>query len=103
LEVSDENAGLYILISDLYAMVGRWDDAINIRRLVRERNVKKNKGFSTIKVDEPLARTGSFFLQGKLQWERHKVRPIDNGILWQVKAPPEMKIVSWRLAHKSEK
>jgi hypothetical protein len=42
-------------------MVGRWDDAINIRRLVRERNVKKNKGFSTIKVDEPLARTGSFF------------------------------------------
>jgi hypothetical protein len=51
------------LISDLYAMVGRWDDVINIRRLVGERNVKKNKGFSTIKVDEHFARTDSFFLK----------------------------------------
>jgi pentatricopeptide repeat protein len=63
LEISDQNAGLYMLISDLYAMVGRWDDVINIRRLVGERNVKKNKGFSTIKVDEHFARTDSFFLK----------------------------------------
>ncbi|GJM92851.1 hypothetical protein PR202_ga09355 [Eleusine coracana subsp. coracana] len=53
LEISDENAGLYMLISDLYAMVGRWDDVVKIRKLVEERDVKKNRGSSSIKVDNP--------------------------------------------------
>ncbi|OEL25829.1 Pentatricopeptide repeat-containing protein [Dichanthelium oligosanthes] len=53
LEISDENAGLYMLISDLYAMGGRWDDAMNIRRLMEEHNVWKNRGLSSIKVDGP--------------------------------------------------
>ena len=42
LEISDENAGLYTLISDLYAMGGRWDNVLKIRRLVEERDVWKN-------------------------------------------------------------
>ncbi|GJN17443.1 hypothetical protein PR202_gb04507 [Eleusine coracana subsp. coracana] len=53
LEISDENAGLYMLISDLYAMVGRWDDVVKVRKLIEERNVKKNRGSSSIKVDNP--------------------------------------------------
>ncbi|RLN22183.1 pentatricopeptide repeat-containing protein [Panicum miliaceum] len=53
LEISDENAGLYMLISDLYAMGGRWDDMMKVRRLMDERNVRKNRGLSSIKVDEP--------------------------------------------------
>nr|AGT16252.1 pentatricopeptide repeat-containing protein [Saccharum hybrid cultivar R570] len=42
LEISDENAGLYMLICDLYAMGGRWDNVLKIRRLVEERDVWKN-------------------------------------------------------------
>jgi ribonuclease HI len=42
LEISDENAGLYMLISDLYAMGGRWDNVLKIRRLVEECDVWKN-------------------------------------------------------------
>ncbi|XP_066309837.1 pentatricopeptide repeat-containing protein At1g33350-like [Miscanthus floridulus] len=42
LEISDENVGLYMLISDLYAMGGRWDNVLKIRRLVEERDVWKN-------------------------------------------------------------
>ncbi|RLM93074.1 pentatricopeptide repeat-containing protein [Panicum miliaceum] len=53
LEISDENAGLYMLISDLYAMSGWWDDMMKVRRLMDERNVRKNRGLSSIKVDEP--------------------------------------------------
>lgn len=39
LEISDENAGLYTLISELYAMGGWWDDVLKIKRLVKERNM----------------------------------------------------------------
>jgi len=53
LEISDENAGLYTLISDLYAMGGRWNDVLKIRRLVEERDVWKNRGFSSVKVEDP--------------------------------------------------
>jgi pentatricopeptide repeat protein len=101
LEISDENVVLYALISDLYAMAGRWDDVINVRRLVEECNMKKNKGLSSIKVDEPLARTDSLFLKASSngkgttsgQWIKGWRK------LWAVKAPQEMKIVLWRFAH----
>ncbi|XP_062223834.1 pentatricopeptide repeat-containing protein At5g15300-like [Phragmites australis] len=53
MEISDENTGLYMLISDLYAMGGRWDDVMKVRNLMEERNVRKNRGMSSIKVDEP--------------------------------------------------
>ncbi|KAL6853502.1 hypothetical protein ACP4OV_019531 [Aristida adscensionis] len=52
MEISDENAGLYMLISDLYAMGGRWDDVMKVRRLMEEHNVRKNRGLSSIRVDE---------------------------------------------------
>ncbi|KAL6616221.1 hypothetical protein ACP70R_038491 [Stipagrostis hirtigluma subsp. patula] len=52
MEISDENAGLYMLISDLYAMGGRWDDVMKVRRLMEEQNVRKNRGLSSIRVDE---------------------------------------------------
>ncbi|TKW17253.1 hypothetical protein SEVIR_5G354300v4 [Setaria viridis] len=53
LGISDENTGLYMLITDLYAMGGRWDGVIKIRRLMQEHNVWKNRGLSSIKVDKP--------------------------------------------------
>ena len=41
-----------MLISDLYAMCGRWDDMMKVRRLMDERNVRKDRGLSSIKVDD---------------------------------------------------
>ncbi|KAJ0982986.1 hypothetical protein J5N97_011241 [Dioscorea zingiberensis] len=46
--VPDEDGGIYTLISDLYAMVGRWSDAERVRMLMDENNVKKNRGSSFI-------------------------------------------------------
>ncbi|WVZ68509.1 hypothetical protein U9M48_017443 [Paspalum notatum var. saurae] len=51
LEISDENTGLYMLICDLYAMGGQWDDVVKVRRLMVERNVWKNIGLSSTEVD----------------------------------------------------
>uniref|UniRef100_J3L4Y0 PROP1-like PPR domain-containing protein n=2 Tax=Oryza brachyantha TaxID=4533 RepID=J3L4Y0_ORYBR len=52
MEIPEENGGLYALISDLYAMGGRWEDVIRVRNLMAERNVRKSRGSSTIRVGE---------------------------------------------------
>ncbi|KAJ0982905.1 hypothetical protein J5N97_011160 [Dioscorea zingiberensis] len=44
----DEDGGIYTLISDLYAIVGRWSDAERVRMLMDENNVRKNRGSSFI-------------------------------------------------------
>ena len=36
-----ENAGYYVLLSNIYAAAGRWDDARKIRVMMREIHVKK--------------------------------------------------------------
>ncbi|KAG8055098.1 hypothetical protein GUJ93_ZPchr0001g29743 [Zizania palustris] len=53
MEIIEENGGLYTLISDLYAMGGRWEDVVRIRRLMEARNVMKTRGLSSIKLGEP--------------------------------------------------
>ncbi|KAH7661967.1 Tetratricopeptide-like helical domain-containing protein [Dioscorea alata] len=44
----DEDGGIYTLISDLYAMVGRWSDAERVRMSMDKNSVKKNRGSSFI-------------------------------------------------------
>ncbi|CAM0883225.1 unnamed protein product [Alopecurus aequalis] len=53
MEISDENRGLYALMSDLYAMGGRWDDVIKVRRLMEDHDVRNNRGLSSIKAGKP--------------------------------------------------
>ncbi|KAL6198752.1 hypothetical protein ACLB2K_028541 [Fragaria x ananassa] len=46
-----ENAGRYILLASMYEDVGRWEDAARVRRLIREKNIKKPTGRSSIEVE----------------------------------------------------
>lgn len=41
------NSGNYVLLSNIYAEQGRWDDAEKLRVLMREKSVKKSPGQST--------------------------------------------------------
>ncbi|KAG0498620.1 hypothetical protein HPP92_003311 [Vanilla planifolia] len=50
-ELDPENSGRYILLANLYSRAGRWDDAANIRRLMNDRGVKKETGWSVIEKD----------------------------------------------------
>ncbi|XP_020585989.1 pentatricopeptide repeat-containing protein At3g03580-like [Phalaenopsis equestris] len=43
-----ENSGYYVLLANMYAEAGRWDEADKIRKLMKSRSVKKNGGFSWI-------------------------------------------------------
>ncbi|XP_004295549.1 PREDICTED: pentatricopeptide repeat-containing protein At3g46790, chloroplastic-like [Fragaria vesca subsp. vesca] len=46
-----ENAGRYILLASMYEDAGRWEDAARVRRLIREKNIKKPTGRSSIEVE----------------------------------------------------
>ncbi|XP_050368859.1 pentatricopeptide repeat-containing protein At3g46790, chloroplastic-like [Argentina anserina] len=46
-----ENAGRYILLASMYEDAGRWEDAARVRRLIRDKNIKKPTGHSSIEVE----------------------------------------------------
>jgi pentatricopeptide repeat protein len=49
-ELEPENAGNYVLMSKIYAAVGRWDDVSKVRKIMEELGLKKPPGCSWIEV-----------------------------------------------------
>lgn len=49
-ELEPENAGMYVLLSNIYASSGKWRDVDKMRVMMYERGVKKVPGFSWIEV-----------------------------------------------------
>ncbi|XP_042495772.1 pentatricopeptide repeat-containing protein At1g15510, chloroplastic-like isoform X2 [Macadamia integrifolia] len=47
-ELKPEHCGYYILLSNMYAEAGNWDEANKVRELMRSRGVKKNPGCSWV-------------------------------------------------------
>lgn len=43
-----EHSGYYVLLANMYAEAGRWDEANKVRKLMRSRSVKKNRAYSWI-------------------------------------------------------
>ncbi|XP_031120303.1 pentatricopeptide repeat-containing protein At1g25360-like isoform X2 [Ipomoea triloba] len=46
-----QHDGSYILMANMFSSAGRWNDAANVRKLMRERGVKKEPGCSWIEVE----------------------------------------------------
>jgi pentatricopeptide repeat protein len=51
-ELDPRSAAPYVLLSNIYASTGRWDDIENVRKMMKERNVIKMPGCSWIEVKE---------------------------------------------------
>eukprot|EP01018_Ginkgo_biloba_P002728 Gb_38067 [translate_table: standard] len=51
-ELDPTNAAPYVLLSNIYAAAGRWDDTENVRRMMKDRRVKKTPGCSWIEVNK---------------------------------------------------
>lgn len=49
LEIDSTNSGPYVL-SNMYAEVGRWKDAVRVRKLMRHQRVIKQPGCSWIEI-----------------------------------------------------
>ncbi|GJY58696.1 putative pentatricopeptide repeat-containing protein [Tanacetum coccineum] len=54
LEIEPANPGNYVILSNLYASRGRWDDVRSIRSLMEEKAVAKDPGKSWIEIDQTL-------------------------------------------------
>ena len=51
IELDPQNSGRYVLLANLLATAGRWEDVARVWRLMDERNVSKEAGRSVIEVD----------------------------------------------------
>ncbi|KAL4185768.1 hypothetical protein AMTRI_Chr10g7610 [Amborella trichopoda] len=51
LELEPQNDGYYVVLSNIYAAADRWEDAARVRRLMKERGIRKTPGCSSIVVD----------------------------------------------------
>ncbi|KAM6584132.1 hypothetical protein CsatB_011134 [Cannabis sativa] len=50
-ELRPQHDGTYVLLSNMYANVGKWDNVAKIRQLMRGRGIKKEPGCSWIEVE----------------------------------------------------
>ncbi|XP_028778360.1 pentatricopeptide repeat-containing protein At5g66520-like [Neltuma alba] len=51
IDLEPGNSGRYVTLANIYANAGRWEDVANIRKLMNDRGVKKEPGFSIIEMD----------------------------------------------------
>ncbi|KAF3790006.1 Pentatricopeptide repeat-containing protein [Nymphaea thermarum] len=51
IELEPHNSGRYILLANLYASVGRWDDVASVRKMMSDRGVSKPPGCSMIELN----------------------------------------------------
>ncbi|XP_043697814.1 pentatricopeptide repeat-containing protein At2g22070 [Telopea speciosissima] len=50
LSIDPEHSGAYSALANVYSACGRWNDAAKIRKLMKDRGVKKDQGFSWIQI-----------------------------------------------------
>lgn len=50
-EIDSENVGYYVLLSNIYANVGKWEGVDKVRSLARDRGLRKTPGWSSIVVN----------------------------------------------------
>lgn len=51
IELEPQNSGRYVILANLYAKFGRWEDVANMRKLMNDRGVNKAPGFSMIELE----------------------------------------------------
>jgi pentatricopeptide repeat protein len=50
LELEPENAGIYVLLANIYAVAGRWENVRKVRAMLKDNRLKKNPGCSWIEI-----------------------------------------------------
>ncbi|KAB2631427.1 pentatricopeptide repeat-containing protein [Pyrus ussuriensis x Pyrus communis] len=51
LELDPRNHGLYVLLSNIYAKTGKWEEVSGLRKLVQDLGIKKERGCSSIEAN----------------------------------------------------
>ncbi|XP_077238352.1 pentatricopeptide repeat (PPR) superfamily protein [Tasmannia lanceolata] len=51
-ELEPNGIGNYVLLSNIYASAGQWDDVLSVRKLMREKGLRKNPGCSWVEAKD---------------------------------------------------
>ena len=62
LELDPQNASIYVLLANIYAVAGRWDDEEKVRLRMKENGIKKIPGQTWIEID---GKVHTFFADDK--------------------------------------
>eukprot|EP01018_Ginkgo_biloba_P035646 Gb_29801 [translate_table: standard] len=81
-DLETKDSGLYALLSNIYATGGRWDDVAKVRKMMKERGVKKNPGCSWIEVKN---RVHAFVVNDKSHPQTEEIYATLEALAWQMK------------------
>lgn len=70
LQLDPDHAGYYVLLSNIYAMYGKWDDMSKVRSLIKEKKLKKAFGQSVIEVKN---KTHTFVVDDRSHQDSSKI------------------------------
>ncbi|XP_010248664.1 PREDICTED: pentatricopeptide repeat-containing protein At1g08070, chloroplastic-like [Nelumbo nucifera] len=76
------HSGDYILMSNVYASVGRWEDALNVRGQMKEKGIKKTPGCSLIELDGMIH---EFFAEDSAHPHSKEIYSAIEGIMSRIK------------------
>ncbi|XVE52338.1 hypothetical protein DITRI_Ditri02bG0114900 [Diplodiscus trichospermus] len=82
LEIDPSNSGPYVLLSNMFAELGRWGDVVRIRKLMRKQGVIKQPGCSWIEIQ---GHVSIFMVKDKKHPRRKEIYSILNTLINQMK------------------
>ncbi|XP_010921855.1 pentatricopeptide repeat-containing protein At5g66520 [Elaeis guineensis] len=68
LEMETHGSGDYVLLSNLYASVGKWEDVEKVRRIMKDKGIEKTPGCSSIEINNTIHE----FISGDKSHQRYK-------------------------------
>eukprot|EP01018_Ginkgo_biloba_P040139 Gb_11688 [translate_table: standard] len=81
-ELEPENPGWYVLLSNVYAAAGRWDDVTRVRTMMKDRRLQKIPGYSLIEVN---GRVHAFFVGHRWHPQSQKIDTMLENLAAQMK------------------
>ncbi|KAL2532379.1 Pentatricopeptide repeat-containing protein [Abeliophyllum distichum] len=82
LKLDPDDAGTYILLSNIYANSQRWEDVAHVRRSMRDGGIKKEPGCSWIEINKQIH---AFILGDKSHPQMDEISRQLNKIIWRLK------------------
>jgi pentatricopeptide repeat protein len=70
IELEPENAANYVLLSNIYATLGWWNDLEKVRKIMKDKKVKKNPGCSWIELDNKIH---TFIVEDRSHPQTHEI------------------------------
>ncbi|XP_023732615.1 pentatricopeptide repeat-containing protein At5g66520 isoform X1 [Lactuca sativa] len=83
IELEPHNSGRYVLLANIYANSSKWESVAKIRKLMNDRGVKKEPGFSQIEIEGSI---NEFIAGGRVHRDSKQIYEKVNEMLTSIKS-----------------